>query len=253
MRRRRQQRYNQGESGGGGEAWSGYSDLMAGLLMIFILVTALKDHQLNQTAAEPSAFLMKWRAAIESLCQDPDLQEMGLTVDCSTGTIELPDRVFFGFNKEELKEQGKHDLRKVTRTLLGRLREEPVIWERLSIEIRGHADPRATDPTKAYQVNLDKSGGRAREVLKFLTTDGDIPKGDRADLQRIAIASGASHSQRPPSGCRDEFDRTDGCFDRMRRVEIHLRFDDTELREGIIKLIGALTYQPRAHSDEHLG
>ena len=221
----------------GGDSWASYSDLIAGVLLIFIFVTVLKDSQIRDMVAEPAEILKGWQQALNELCNDKELEAQGLTPDCDTGTIELPDRVFFGFNETELLDEGKSALSQAVPIILQKLRSQEAIWRHLSMEVRGHADPRVTGRGEPYQVNLDKSARRAEAVLLFLTSDGSFSEQNRGDLQRLAVASGASHTQ-PPAAC-DSLPQPE-CYDRMRRVEILLRLDDEQIRKALIQLLDRL-------------
>lgn len=221
----------------GGDSWASYSDLIAGVLLIFIFVTVLKDVEIQQMVAEPAEVLRGWQEALSELCSDEELIAQGLVPDCTTGTIELPDRVFFGFNETELLPEGKDALRNAIPIILRKLRNQPAIWAHLNVEVRGHADPRVRSGLDHYEVNLSKSARRAETVLLFLTSDDSFIPGDRDDLKRIAVASGASDSQRPAS-CAG-LSQSD-CFGKMRRVEIHLRLDDKQIRQALINLLDQL-------------
>ena len=72
-----------------------------------------------------------------------------------------------------------------------------------------------------YTANLAASQQRALAVLLFLTTDEQLQAQDRLDLQRLAVASGASYV-RPPADCGV---RSPECNRRARRVEIRLGLD----------------------------
>ncbi len=238
MATRQSKRTAEGTGNIGGDAWASYSDLIAGVLLIFILVTVLKEFQIQAAVADPSQTLREWKEAIEELCTDPELQRQNLAPDCETGTIELPDRVFFDTNETELKAEGKSVLRFAIPIILSKLRQQDIVWSNLSIEVRGHADPRAVATRDPYEVNLEKSVARARNVLLFLTSDEGIEETSRQDLKSKGFASGASFSQ-PPSSCIGV--DQESCFDDMRRVEIHLHLDDKQIRRALVALLDEIT------------
>jgi len=242
MKSHRRRRPDPGHSAIGGDSWAGYSDLMAGLLLLFIFITALKDFQLQEKFADPSKALKQWREAIQALCTDPELKSRGLAPDCETGTIELEDQVFFPFASAELGDRGKANIRDAVPIILDKLRGQPEVWDRLHVEIRGHADPVVRSGKDQYSVNLVESGKRAERVLLFLTNDEAILPRDRGDLKRIAVASAAAHMM-PPEDCDTT---TAACRTRMRRVEIHLRFDDMEVIRDLIDLLEQLLGGSRA-------
>lgn len=237
MRRRLRAASSEGTIGG--DSWAGFSDLMAGLLLVFIFVTVLKDVQLQGRVAEPAKVLDEWRNALLDLCNDDELKGQ-IKVDCETGTIELPEQIFFEFNRAELKPEGKDQLRRAVPIILDKLRARPVIWERLKVEVRGHSDPQAPEALR-YSINLRKSEERAHNVLVFLTTDPQIPERDRHEIQMRSVSAGAADSF-PPAECRS-IGESEDCYALMRRAEIHLRVDDLDIRQELIKLLDVLRKQ----------
>lgn len=251
---RRDRRRSDGNGGSvGGDSWAGYSDLMAGLLLIFIFVTVLKDVQLKEQvekAADPARILREWHEARRELCNDEELKKHRLAPDCDTGTITLPNEVFFDFNEERLTTDGKKALRGAIPIVLRKLRSKQPIWSRLSVEVRGHSDPvgrRGYDP---YPINLKKSEARAREVLLYLTSDPDVPEIDRSDLQKRGFASGAAYFQ-PPKECQDS---APACHDRMRRVEILLHLESEDIQRELGELLNEILQLGRTEErDAELG
>ncbi|MEQ8693485.1 MAG: hypothetical protein RIC89_21925 [Pseudomonadales bacterium] len=239
MKRRDKRNVNTGIGAIGGDSWASYSDLIAGVLLIFILVTVLKDNEIQRMIEEPADILKSWQQAMEELCTDEELLKQGLVPNCETGTIELPDKVFFGFNDTELLEEGKEALRQAIPIILAKLRAQDVIWRDLNIEVRGHSDPRVAPErvNDRYEINLGKSTRRAEAVLLFLTTDTAFSNQDREELAGLAVASGASDTQ-TPTDCSELPEEE--CYQKMRRVEIHLRLDNRKIREALIQLLNQL-------------
>lgn len=238
--KRPQKSWGDHEASIGGDFWASYSDLMAGLLMVFILMTSIAEiaisrshEELRDLLTEKTDELESWNHALQELCSDPDLRSSGVTVDCDTGAISLPDKVLFGFNSATLQDDGKKLLRTAIPKIFSRLEADPRFWERIDkIEIRGHADPIANsaDP---YGTNLEKSQERAFTVLKFLTEDSEVPPSYRLNLHDRAVAAGAADA-RPPRSCPH---RTKACFEVWRRVEIHIDFRDSDYRQELNEVL----------------
>lgn len=206
--------------------WASASYLLGGLLMASLFLVAIS--QLGARAAletphplidEPTHALELWSSTLAELCSDPDLVAMNMRPDCATGIVQLPHKLFFEFKSSEVSEEGKARLRGALPIILAKLRAKDLLWENIDvIEVRGHADPRAT--RDHYAINLEQSQERALEVLRFLTAPGVLSDRDRADLQRLAVASGASYT-RPPEGCELDSNTAD-CFVRWRRAELRI-------------------------------
>lgn len=184
----------------------------------------------TQTAA-----LQRWPRLLAELCQDPLLLETGLAPDCASGVITLSTDSYFERETGKLAIPARDKLQRAIPALLAKLRADPQIWQALDLlEVRGHADPIAvSDP---YATNLSASQERAFSVLHFLTSDPGLPEQDRRDLQRLAIASGASHS-RPPTDCRKSSRR---CYAKARRVELRIRLNEASQRGEVQSLYDAV-------------
>jgi len=179
--------------------------------------------------------LGEWKVAILRLCENPRLAEAGVRVDCETGAIELPDKVFFEFNEQDLTEDGRARLREAIPIVLAELRRSAKLWDRIDVmEVRGHADPVVRFSNDAYEINLRKSQGRAEGVLQFLTSDRAIAAADRGWLREKGVASGVAN-ERPPLECPER--EREECHEAMRRVEILLGFDDQDIRKRFNALL----------------
>ncbi len=229
------------ERGFAASFWASASYLLAGLLMAALFATSVAQLGARSPVSDvhplddkPTQMLEEWSAALADLCSDPELVAMDMHPDCATGIVQLPHKLFFDFRSSEVSEDGKVRLRGAMPIILSKLRGHEVLWDNIDvIEVRGHADPRAAGDR--YTINLQQSQHRALEVLRYLTMEGVLPEQDRADLQRIAIASGASY-MRPPEGC--ELNSTsDECFDRWRRAELRIGMNDAMLRDAQIELL----------------
>jgi outer membrane protein OmpA-like peptidoglycan-associated protein len=178
-------------------------------------IDPLSPQEILESLTEAEESLAAVERAFEGLCQDPVLLALELAPDCETGVMTLTDGHFAGFGSAELGREAREDVRAAFRIYLRRLRRAPEIWQSLeAIEIRGHSDPRAT--RSPYTTNLVGSQQRPLGVLFFLTSPEGLADRDRADLERLAVVSGASFS-RPPASCPEA---TRECYPAWRRVEI---------------------------------
>lgn len=218
----------------GGDSWASYSDLIAGVLLIFIFVTVLKDVEIQALVAEPAEALQGWKRALDELCEDEELRSKGLRLDCDTGIIELPNKLLFDFNSTQVKPEGQTLLREVVPLVLEKLRAQTEIWRRVKVEIRGHTDPQGSKGEDPYKINLALSAERAENVLLFLASDSDFSEQDKADVRNRSVASGAAYTQRPDA-CAILSQKD--CFERMRRVEMRLILDDQEIRTSLLELL----------------
>jgi outer membrane protein OmpA-like peptidoglycan-associated protein len=233
---RRQRSWSSDEHSLGGDFWASYTDLMAGLLMVFILMIAMTQVAISRSHDDVRELLTAkaeeleaWNRSVRELCSDRELIALEVSVNCDTGAIELPNKILFEFNSDVIKPKGRELLRVAIPKILNRLEADVRFWDRLEkIEVRGHSDPRAQrdDP---YGRNLKVSQSRAFAVLKFLTSDSDVPEQYRRNLQVKGVAAGASDSRRPEK-CDLPGVSIETCHEAWRRVEIHLDFSDQDFR-----------------------
>jgi outer membrane protein OmpA-like peptidoglycan-associated protein len=223
----------------GGQFWAPIAYLMAGLLALMVFAAALPRDLASVDAPPPelpgraemrervsglSSFSTQWNETLESLCTDPVLLAEGIGADCDTGTITFGDDLFDEGATVQLTEEGIRKLHQGISTLLQSLRTHDEVWDRIeSIELRGHADPRALrDP---YLTNMRVSQERPMAVMFYLISDWGLSERDRHDLERLLILSAASHS-RPPAACPEA---TSECFPFWRRVEMTPRLRESAL------------------------
>ena len=231
-----------------GSFWAPLAVLLAGVLCVMVFVAALpreravddeslrRGAELEARIAEQASFPSHWRETIQSLCGDPVLQAEGIAPDCETGTITFGDDLFGESGAVELTEEGIRKLHYAISSLLRNLRRHEDVWNRIeSIELRGHADPRATrDP---YVTNMRVSQQRPLSVMLYLISDWALSERDRRDLERLLILSAASHA-RPPESCPE---RTNECYGFWRRVEITPQLRGADLANEADRFADELT------------
>lgn len=223
----------------GGDYWAVAAYLGVPAVALLLLAIALPadappdpsvghDAEIGDLVRTRTVALQEWPRLLAELCRDPELIAVGLAPSCSEAVITLPDREFFDPEARSLRPEAVQRLRAGMPIVLERLRASPSVWRQIeAIEIRGHADPRALEDP--YVTNLHAAQQRALAVLLLLTSDPAIPETDRLDLQRLALASSASHS-RPPRDCRV---RSRDCDARAKRVEIRIALDEEHLRAQV--------------------
>ena len=241
-RRRRDQ------SEGDGLLWAPVATLLAGLLAVILFIAALphderplpvendgRDAAIRKLVEEQAELDGRWGEAISALCNDTVLQAEGLAPDCLSGAITFGDALFDDGAESQLTEEGIRKLHLAIAALLRNLRSDEAVWNNLeSIELRGHADPRARrDP---YVTNMRVSQRRPMSIMFYLISDWALSERDRTDLQQLLVLSAASHS-RPPKSCPE---RSNECFPFWRRVEIIPRAKDAQLRRRLHSFLGKL-------------
>lgn len=240
--------------------WLSYSDMMAALLLTFVLIISFtmlqakkqyeqKEQELveqqriveeqQEVVAEQQAVMEEQQKQLDKLIgvrseliealkdefEDTDLK---VSVDPQTGSITFDSSVLFDFNKYELKSSGKDFLEdflpRYLRVLLSSDYKEYVS----EIIIEGH-----TDTQGDYLRNLELSQKRALAVATFCLKDdgGVLSTADVQELRGIVTANGRSYS--------NPIYNADGTvnMDASRRVEFKFRLKDEDMVNEMINIL----------------
>lgn len=200
--------------------WASYSDLMAGILLVFAVAAAAARIDLIRGVLEPTKPLKDWQEAASRLCADPELQDAAVQVDCSTGTLLISEQSLrYALSSTDLPQAGSDVLARIVPRYLDRYLAvvcsgAPDCEQLKGIEVSGH-----TDATGNREINDVIGSERARKVLDFMRTAPAFERHSRL-LSDKAYISGFADT-RPPSG---EIRRV-GDWQDARRIEIQVRFD----------------------------
>ena len=197
--------------------WASYSDMMAGLLMIFALTTVMTLLDIGERLVKPTEGVREWMEIVDKICNEKELQNIeNVEVNCKTGALVISEKSLrFGFASTSLGEDAKNALRKAVPKYLEIIHRYPKFLKRVQmIEISGH-----TDRVDTNNANPFISRERAGQVLAFLMEEPAIaPYLDL--LKEKAVTSGYSSTIFPDGG------KDDKCPE-ARRVEIKIRLNET--------------------------
>lgn len=230
--------------------WQSYSDMMAALLLMFVLIMALtllrslttydeKQEQLEkareqaiaqQTALEEAqGQVIKQQKQIDeligvrtdiirALSEEFEDSEMQLKIDPQTGAIAFDASVLFDTGKYEIKDSGAQFLRefvpKYFRVVLNNNFSDYIA----EIIIEGHTDTLGT-----YAFNLQLSQQRAFAVAEYCLTKADLSEFDQDMIYSILTANGRSYSN-PVLDTQGNVN-----MDASRRVEFKFRLKEDEM------------------------
>jgi len=194
------------------EYWASFSDMMSGLLMIFILFLTMTILQLNiqedllrdkenllqdketllqEKEDEVNRIIGVRKMIVEELKKEFEDSNLQLDIDPETGSITFSEGVFFDYDKYEIKGTGKSYLKyfipKYIEVLLNDKNREYIS----EIIIEGH-----TDNNGSYMYNLELSQKRAFEVARYILSDefGQLTDEENESLKSILTANGRSFS-----------------------------------------------------------
>lgn len=159
-----------------GEHWLTVSDLMAGLMMVFLFIAVayIRDTRIDNLKMKEVAIAYQQNQVeiYDALITEfaADLERWGAEIDPVTISFKFkaPD-VLFEMGKIVLKPRFKEILDDFFPRYLNRLRQFDDSIDEVRIE--GHTSSRwnsNTDPTMAYFKNMWLSQGRTRSVLQYV-------------------------------------------------------------------------------------
>lgn len=215
-----------------GEAFSlSISDLMSGLLLIFILLLSsvlLEMTEQKEKNEYTLSIVSEQEKAKRSIISElsGELNEFDLEVDVKTGIVRIKESLLFDYGKFDITESGKDFLKIFIPKYASILLSKPEIEEQIgSIIIEGH-----TDNIGSYNYNLDLSLKRASSVANFIYSD-NFEKFDFSNVfQKKLSANGRSYINPLVENDTDEHRQQN------RRVEFKFSFKDWTIIKNDINL-----------------
>ncbi len=234
--------------------WLSYSDMMAALLLIFILIISFTLMQSKSQYESKQAELEKQQEIIKEQEQLLNEQQkeldriagirsdlvmalrdeftdssLNIKIDEKTGAITFDAGILFDVADHELTEEGKAFLKEFLPKYCNVLLDDKYNDYVSEIIIEGH-----TDTNGSYIYNLELSQQRAFSVAKYCLAEGNgiIRSEEMEMLRTLLTANGKSYS--------NPVYKEDGSvdLDASRRVEILFRLQDEEMIDemmGILK------------------
>ena len=198
--------------------WAAYSDLMAGILMVFAIVAVSAQYDFQMQFQEPRKLLEEWEK-LEKICEE--FEEEGIKAKCSNGTLVFSeDALRFDFNKVELSTAGEQVLTDVVPRYLNAVKRLTQSEEIIGIEVGGHTD----SPSDSEFGNWEISEARAANILRFLQqVEAMKPHADLLESRSYFVAYADT---RPP---REQSKRPNEKWQEARRIEIQVHLDDAKI------------------------
>lgn len=233
--------------------WLSYSDMMAALLLVFVLIISFtmlqakkqyedrtKKLEVQEELIEEQQKIMSEQQEqldriigvksnlIEDLKKAFDGTDLKVSVDPQTGAITFDSSILFDVNMYDLKPSGEEFLEAFLPRYLNVLLQDeykPYISE---IIIEGHTDTNGT-----YMYNLELSQERALSVATFCLKDDTtiLSPEEKESLRSIVTANGKSFS--------NPICNVDGSvnLEASRRVEFKFRLKDEDMVNEMIKIL----------------
>ena len=171
-------------------------DLMAGLMLIFVLLFSFTMLRLEGLIEERKGDLeqLDEREQIKKLLISRLLKELAdfdVEVDPDTGVIRIKEGILFDFGKDELKQAGKEFLCLFIPKYVAVLLTDPDVSAHIAqVIVEGH-----TDNVGDWEINLDLSLRRANSVAAYLFTEEFGTFHYAEDLKKLLSANGRSFAK----------------------------------------------------------
>ena len=204
------------DAGEGNIFWITMTDLMTGLVLVFIVMflwTYLTSHikVVEENLAKETA-----NKALQESLQE---QQIDATVDPISGVVKISDLELFEINSYKLSDKGKAYLDKFAPAYLDSLFSNNYLKENIDrIIIQGHTDSQTFigefSEDEQYMKNMELSLNRAYEVANYMTnTPYNKENGNK--LRKMIIVEGASFSEPVLTNGKEDYAKS-------RRVELKL-------------------------------
>ncbi len=150
------------------EHWISLSDVMAGLMMVFLLIAIVYMLKVQAIAKDLKLIEIELQKDLENEFKD-DFEKWNAVLDVLTIRFEEP-RVLFEGGKDKLKFKFKRILNIFVPRYLKIINTEKYRNKISEIRIEGHTSSDFFDltPAKAYIKNMTLSQGRAKNTLVYI-------------------------------------------------------------------------------------
>lgn len=210
--------------------WISLSDLLAGMLIIFILTLcyavlefAEERDELQEFQKEISESLKLRSQILQAIADSLHSRdsEIVIEVDTARGAILLPEGVLFGSGQARLSSRGIQTLEVLAPVIYDILIQEQFTGQVETIFVEGHTDDRPISPKlqRIFSSNWELSSQRAINAWRVLRASADLDSLRNGSGQQLFSCSGYADSRPVQEGDSPE--------DRRRNRRISLRFNMT--------------------------
>jgi chemotaxis protein MotB len=193
MKRYRRRRIRGREVSQSDDYWISYADLLASLLLCFLLFFLLSNFSNQQVMAEKDKMIQEQVGVKKSIIvklEQAFAKEQLLKIDTQTGLVTFGDSILFDTDSAQIKPEGKKLLEEFIPKYVEILLSEEFRDEVDQIVIEGH-----TDNTGEYLYNLKLSQNRASAVVELIYST-EFPNFRYKDmLKRVITANGRADSE----------------------------------------------------------
>lgn len=160
--------------GADGDAFTlSISDLMAGLLAIFILALSYFMLNLGEVTNQYTGNTEKRNELLEDMQQDMANRGVKVTIDKKQGVLRIPESVLFAQGEAVIKPEGYYAVSSLSQVLYETLTEEKYADAVETVFIEGHTDNVPIE-TPEFHSNWELSTQRAINTWNLMRTDQEV-------------------------------------------------------------------------------
>jgi chemotaxis protein MotB len=218
-------KYSQTNDGDENVFWITMSDLLLGLVIIFLVLFVFAITGFTQSKIKENE--TKYEVT-QKIADELNKNNIHVDIDKYAGTIKISDLELFELNSWELSENGKTFMAKFVPIYLNTIMKDKKIKDNITaIIVEGHTDSQTfanakTDEDKYYK-NMDLSLKRASSVGQYIIyTQNNYQK----DLYKLLTISGKGSSEPIKTNGKEDFSKS-------RRVELKIAFKDQNLANAL--------------------
>lgn len=233
--------------------WQSYSDMMAALLLIFVLIISFTIIQAKATYEEKERELLKQserivkyqekvkkqqgqldaivgvrKQIIQKLNKEFSHSKLNISIDSETGSICFDSSVLFDYNKYKLKNSGIKFLNQFFPKYFDVILSKDLKRYISEVIIEGH-----TDDQGSYLYNLDLSQKRAFAVAEYCLGDKNNMFSNKKleAVREIVTANGRSYYELKYNS-KGKVDA-----EASRRVEVKFRLTEEEMIDQLSEIL----------------
>ena len=147
------------------------SDIMVGLVFVFILIVVIFAVKFSQAMAENRELQEARTTFLQQLKEHMENKGLSITIEPKLGILRLPENILFAAGKAQLNSQGKRAVKilgEKLKQLLADNNNSDICFE--SVFIEGHSDeqPLRNEPKRKFKTNLNLSAQRAINTYQVM-------------------------------------------------------------------------------------
>lgn len=209
--------------------WVTMSDMLLGLMMVFMTLFILAMTGFSQTKIQQQATQSQ---VAEQLSKALKEQKIEATIDKLTGQVKISDLELFDVNSYQLSDKGKKYLDKFIPIYVNTIFSNKELYDKIvNVAIQGHTDSQSyagvTTKEGQFLNNMELSLKRADAVANYLFKTG-YNKKYTEKLTKTVIVEGKSFTEPVMINGKEDYAKS-------RRVELQLVVKDTNIQDLLMK------------------